>query len=111
MIAIKCMSDHVHIFFGYNLNQKIPDLVNVIKMTSTKWIKDQNFYKNSFHWQTGYGVFTHVKSTVPLVYNYIMNQENHHKKISFKEEFLSFLKRNDIDYHDEYLFQFIDPEV
>ena len=110
MIAIKCMSDHVHVFFGYNLNQKIPDLVNVIKMTSTKWIKDQNFCKNSFHWQTGYGSFTHAKSTVKLVYKYIMNQENHHKKISFKEEYLSILKRNDIDFNENYLFDFLEPE-
>ena len=111
MIAIKCMSDHIHIFFGYNLNQKIPDLVNIIKTTSTKWLKEQNICKTSFNWQNGYGAFTHTKSTVNVVYKYIMNQENHHKKVSFKEEYLSFLKRNDIEYRDEYLFEFLDPEV
>jgi len=110
MIAVKCMPDHVHIFLGYNLNQKIPDLVNIIKMTSTKWIKEQGFCRNSFNWQIGYAAFTHVKSTVDLVFKYIMNQENHHQKTSFKEEYLSFLKRNEIEYNEHYLFDFLDPK-
>ena len=101
MMAVKCMPDHVHIFIGYNLDQKIPDLVKVIKTTSAKWINDNHFCSNSFNWQRGYGAFTHVGSTINNVYQYIMNQEVHHKKTSFKDEFLSFLNKNDSKYDEK----------
>jgi REP element-mobilizing transposase RayT len=108
MLAIKSVSDHIHIFIGYNVNYLIPKLVEEIKTSSNKWIKENNLSKFKFDWQQGYGGFSHSHSQVETVANYIMNQETHHKKRSFKEEYLKMLKDNGIDYKEEYLFEFFE---
>jgi len=110
LLAIKCMPDHIHIFIGYNLEQTIPELVKNIKTITSKWIKQNHFCSRSFNWQIGYGSFTHSHSTVKKVCEYISNQEEHHKKRSFKSEFISILNNRKIQYDEKYLFQFLEDK-
>jgi putative transposase len=108
LLAISTMPDHIHIFIGYNLNHLIPNLVEEIKTSSNLWIKQNGFSKFKFDWQKGYGAFTSSHSQIGKVMKYIMNQEVHHKKKSFKEEYLEMLQKNEIQYSDEYVFEFFD---
>jgi REP element-mobilizing transposase RayT len=111
MLAIGCMSDHIHIFIGYNVNQLIPDLVENIKTSSNAWIKKNKLSNFKFEWQRGYGAFSHSRSQLNDAVKYIMNQEVHHRKKSFKEEYLEILKKNDINYNNDYLFEFFSNEI
>jgi len=86
MLAIGAMPDHIHIFLGYNPNQLIPDLVEEIKTSSTAWIKYNKTPKARFSWQKGYGAFSHSQKELGSVINYILSQEEHHKKRTFKSE-------------------------
>jgi REP element-mobilizing transposase RayT len=106
MLAIGSMPDHIHIFIGYNLNQLIPDLVETIKTSSNAWIKKNQLSKSKFEWQRGYGAFSHSRSQLDSVVKYILNQEDHHRKKSFRDEYLEILKKNEIKYEDEYLFDY-----
>lgn len=108
LLAIGSMPDHIHIFLGYNVNHLIPDLVEDIKTSSNSWIKQRGLSKNKFAWQKGYGVFTHSHSNIDTVVRYINNQQEHHRKKSFRLEYLEILNKNDIKFQDEYLFEFID---
>lgn len=108
LLAIGSMPDHIHIFIGYNVNQLIPDLVENIKTSSNAWIKQNKLSKYKFEWQKGYGAFTHSNSQIDAVAKYVLNQETHHKKKSFREEYLEILHKNDIEYNADYLFDFFD---
>lgn len=108
MLAIGSMPDHIHIFLGYNLNHLIPDLVEEIKTSSNLWIKNKKFSKFKFEWQKGYGAFTHSKSQIDSVVKYVLTQEKHHQKKSFKEEYLEMLRKFEIEYKDEYVFDFFE---
>lgn len=102
------MPDHIHIFIGYNLNQTIPQLVDSIKTSSNKWVNESKFTKYYFEWQNGYGAFTHSHGNMDTVAKYVMNQEEHHKKVSFRQEYLDLLKENDIVFKYQHLFDFFD---
>ena len=106
LLAIRAMPDHIHILLGYNLNQLIPDLVENIKTSTNAWVKQNNKSKFHFEWQKGYGAFSHSKSKIDGVVKYIQNQEMHHQKSSFKQEYLEILRKNDVKYSDDYLFDF-----
>lgn len=106
MLAISSMPDHIHIFIGYNVNHLIPDLVEEIKTSSNAWIKNNRLSNFRFEWQKGYGAFSNSQSQIDAVVKYVMNQESHHKKTNFKDEYLEILKKTDIQYNDEYLFDF-----
>ena len=106
MLAIGAMPDHMHILIGYNVNQLIPDLVEEIKTSSNSWIKGQRLSKFKFEWQKGYGAFTHSRSQIDTVAKYILTQEEHHKTMPFKEEYLEMLEKNNIEFKEEYLFEF-----
>ena len=108
LLAIGSMPDHIHIFIGYHLNHRISDLVEEIKTSSNKWINDNKLSRYKFEWQKGYGAFTHSHSQIDAIIKYVLNQEQHHKRRTFKEEYLEILKRNDIKYNDDYLFDFFD---
>lgn len=108
MLAINCMPDHIHIFIGYYVNQLVPDLVEEIKTSSCAWIKYKKLSRYKFEWQRGYGAFTHSRSQVDTVVNYILKQEEHHKKTPFKDEYLEILRKNDVKYDDKYLFEFFE---
>ena len=102
------MPDHIHILVGANPNDKISDLVACIKKESSVFINDKNWFKGKFHWQDGYGAFSYGKSQLETIYNYIANQEAHHKKRNFREEYMALLKKFDIKYDDKYLFEFFE---
>lgn len=108
VLAIGSMPDHIHILIGYNVNQLIPDLIEEIKTSSNAWIKQKGYSKFKFEWQNGYGAFTNSRSQIDHVIKYILGQEEHHRKKTFKEEYLEILKINEIEYKAEYLFDFID---
>ena len=108
MLAINGMPDHIHIFIGYDPNQKIPDLIETIKTDSNHFIKRSGFSKFTFSWQAGYGAFSYSWSQVKAVAEYIMNQEEHHRKKTFREEYLEMLQKFEIEYKEAYLFDFID---
>lgn len=108
LLAIGSMPDHIHIFIGYYLNELIPDLVEKIKTSSNSWIKEKELSKFKFDWQKGYGAFTHSRSQLDPVVKYVLNQEVHHQKKSFREEYIEMLIKNEIDYKEEYLFDFFE---
>ncbi len=108
LLAIHAMPDHTHILIGYNVNQLIPDLVEKIKTSSNAWIKKERKTQYRFEWQKGYGAFTHSHVQIDTVIKCINNQSNHHKKKSFKEEYLEMLRKNEILFKDEYVFEFFD---
>ncbi len=110
LIAIGSSSDHIHIFIGYNLNHKIPDLVEEIKTSSSNWVRRNKLSSFKFSWQNGYGAFTNSQSQVDAVAHYVINQEQHHRKTTFKEEYIKILKEYKIDYKNEYLFSFFDDK-
>ena len=104
-IIVNGVADHVHVFVGIKPSMNISDLVQVIKNSSSKFINEQKFLHSKFSWQEGYGAFSYAHSQIENVYQYILNQEEHHKKKTFKEEYLDFLQKFDIEYDEKYLFQ------
>ncbi|MBK7710059.1 MAG: IS200/IS605 family transposase [Bacteroidales bacterium] len=108
MLAIGAMTDHIHILLGYNLNHLIPDLVEEIKTSSNKWIKKEKLSGFPFAWQVGYGAFTYSHQQIDSVAKYILSQDEHHKKTHFRDEYLGMLIENDIEFKDEYVFDFFD---
>jgi len=107
MIVINGVPDHIHFFIGLNPACAISDLVREVKKSSNEFIK-QNNLANNFSWQSGFGAFSYSKSDIDRVVKYILNQKEHHKKQKFKDEFLLFLKKYDIEYDEKYLFEWID---
>jgi len=106
-IIVNGYRDHVHVFVGLKPSMKISDLIRDIKNNSSNFINSNNWIKGKFSWQEGYGVFTYSHSHIDNVYQYILNQESHHTKKTFKEEYVDFLKKFDIKYEDKYLFEWI----
>jgi putative transposase len=104
MLQINSVADHIHIFIGMRPHQSISALVQNVKTESSKWIKAQN-YSNSFAWQEGYGAFSYARSQVNDVVKYIQNQENHHKKQTFLDEYKRFLNAFEIDWDEKYIFK------
>ena len=105
LLQINGMSDHVHIFFGMRPKQALSDLMKNVKESSSKWINNRGFLRHHFSWQEGFGGFSYAKSQVPTIIRYIQNQEEHHKKQSFIEEYLSFLEEFEIDFDERYIFK------
>ena len=103
--AIYCNPDHIHIFVGIHPTISIAKLIEQIKSGSSHWLNNKKYISGKFRWQDGYGAFTYSKSHIDKVVKYILNQPEHHKKQSFKNEYLSFLKKYDVDYDAKYLFE------
>jgi putative transposase len=108
LLSIFCMTNHTHIFIGLQPSIAISDLVRDIKAGSSKFINDSGWLKSKFNWQEGFGAFSYSKSQIDTVVRYILNQEAHHKRQTFKEEYLDFLKKFEVNYDDRYLFEWID---
>ena len=108
LISINGMPDHIHILVGMRPTQSVSDLLQDIKGNSSKWINDKNFVKGKFEWQEGYGAFSYGKSQINDVILYIENQEEHHGKKSFREEYVEFLQEFEISFDHKYLFEWID---
>lgn len=104
--AINGVSDHIHILISMKPVCSLSELVKEIKASSSKWINEKGFIKGKFQWQEGYGAFSYSRSHVDRVVRYIENQETHHAKQTFKQEYLEMLKRFEIVYDERYLFDF-----
>lgn len=103
-IIVNGVSDHIHIFIGFRPSMLLSDLVRDIKNNSSKFINEQGWIPQKFRWQEGYGAFSYSQSHIKNVYNYILNQEEHHRKKAFHEEYLEFLKEYEIEYDEKYVF-------
>jgi putative transposase len=105
LIIINGMPDHIHMLIGMRPSQSLSGLMQDVKGDSSKWINSKKFVKGQFQWQEGYGAFSYSKSHLPAVTNYIKNQETHHKKKSFIEEYKEFLDKFEVPYDERYIFQ------
>jgi putative transposase len=107
-IIVNGVFDHVHAFIGLKPSMALSDLVRDVKNNSTNFIKDNNWIHGKFSWQEGYGAFSYAHSQVENVYNYILNQEQHHAKQTFKEEYMDFLRKFEIEHDIKYLFEWME---
>lgn len=105
LLAINGMPDHIHILFGMRPSQSLSDLMQDIKGDSSKWINEKEFCRKRFSWQEGYGAFSYSKSELPKIINYIQNQQVHHSRKPFLEEYVELLDEFEIDYNDRYVFK------
>jgi putative transposase len=108
MLAINGMPDHIHFFIGMKPSCCLSDLVREIKKASNDFINDKKLAKHKFNWQEGYGAFSYSHSSLDNVIRYIMAQKEHHRKKTFKEEYIEFLNSFEIEHKPEYLFEWID---
>lgn len=108
LLAINGVKDHIHIFIGLEPACRISDLVRDIKSDSSKMINEKKLSKFKFNWQEGYSAFSYGASQKQDVINYVMNQKKHHQKSSFREEYLKFLKKFEVEFDENYLFDFLD---
>lgn len=108
VIIINGMADHIHILIGLNPNDKLSDLVACIKKESSSFINNKKWFRGKFHWQDGYGAFSYSRSQLDVIYKYISNQEAHHKKRTFHEEYVGLLKKFEIKFDEKYLFNFFE---
>lgn len=97
--------DHVHCLFQFFPKQAISEIMKSTKAKSSKWLNESNLIKDRFEWQAGFGSFTYSEREIPTIFNYVKNQEKHHQKMTFREEYLKMLKAHDIDFLPEYLFK------
>jgi len=107
-LIVNGVPDHIHILLGLNPSVSVSDTVHGIKRGSSIFINDNKLVQGRFSWQEGYGGFTYSRSQVEEIYKYIENQETHHAKRSFREEYMSILDKNDVDYDQRFLFEFFD---
>lgn len=104
MLSINGMPDHIHILIGIRPTQSISELMKDVKGSSSKWINEKKFINRKFEWQEGYGAFSYGRSQLKDVIAYIENQEQHHNRKSFKQEYIDFLQKFEIEYDEQYIF-------
>jgi REP element-mobilizing transposase RayT len=105
LLAINGMSDHLHLFVGMNPDLAISDLVRDIKAGSSGFINEKKWFGWDFSWQKGFGAFSYSRSDIDAVIHYIQNQEYHHRKITFRDEYIKMLKEFAVEYDERYLFE------
>ena len=105
VLAINGMPDHVHILVGMRPTQAPSDLMEQLKSSSSKWINEEKFLKTKFAWQDGFSAFSYTKSHVQTVIQYILKQKEHHKKISFLEEYRKILTDLKVEFDEKYIFK------
>ena len=104
-IIVNGVEDHMHCFLGLKPAVSVSELMKTVKAKSSKYINDHSLTTERFEWQEGYGVFSYRQRDVDQIYKYIQNQEAHHAKQSFREEYLELLKEFEIGYDEQYIFQ------
>jgi putative transposase len=104
-IIVNGVEDHVHCFLGLKPTVSISELMKTVKAKSSKYINDHNLTKSRFEWQEGYGAFSYSHSQIDAVYKYIVNQEEHHKKQTLKDEYLEFLDKFEVPFDEKYIFE------
>ena len=105
LIQIGGVEDHVHLFFGMKTAESVAELMKWVKGSSSEWINDSRFLKTKFVWQKGYGAFSYGHSQVDAVCKYIINQEEHHRKHTFLEEYTKLLEIFNIPFEERYIFK------
>jgi putative transposase len=105
MLAINNMPDHLHMFIGLNPNQSISELMRKVKGDSSEWINKEKLTPGKFQWQEGYGAFSHSRSQIDQVVKYISNQQKHHQKKTFLDEYRQMLNDFDIPFEEQYIFK------
>ncbi|MFI5140194.1 MAG: IS200/IS605 family transposase [Sphingobacteriales bacterium] len=104
-IIVNGVEDHVHCFIGLKPVVSVSELMKTVKAKSSKYINDHSLTPERFEWQEGYGVFSYGQSQVDDVYKYVQNQELHHQKQTFRDEYLNFLKKFKVEFDEQYIFQ------
>lgn len=107
-IIVNGVGDHVHLFVGLKPSISISDLVRDVKNNSSNFINSKKMVAGKFSWQEGFGAFSYGQSQVESVFNYISNQEVHHQKKKFREEYLDMLNKFKVQYDEKYLFDWIE---
>lgn len=107
-IIVNGVADHVHLFIGLKPVMALSDLIREIKNNTTNFINEKKFVRGKFSWQEGYGAFSYSHSQLDKVYKYILNQEEHHKKKTFKEEYTELLQKFEIEHDEKYLFEWME---
>jgi len=110
MLAIFCMPDHSHILTGMKPSISVSDLARDIKAGSSKFINENKWMKGKFNWQEGFGAFSYSRSQIDTVIKYILRQEEHHRRRTFKEEYIELLKKFEVEYDEQYLFKWVDVD-
>ena len=105
LLAINGISDHLHILLNIKPNIALSELVRDIKANSSKWINEKRFVRGKFQWQEGFGAFSYSISQLDEVIRYLQNQEIHHAEKSFKDEYLNYLRRFEVDFDPKYVFE------
>ncbi len=108
LLIINGVEDHVHLLIGMKPNVALSDLIRDVKANSSKFINEKGWIKGKFNWQEGFGAFSYGHSQLDSIIGYIQNQEEHHREKSFKDEYLSFLRKFDIAFRDEFIFDFLE---
>jgi putative transposase len=108
LIAINGMSDHVHILIGLKPAMALADLVRDMKADSSDFINRKKWVRGRFCWQEGYGAFSYGHSQLNTVIRYIQNQEQHHRRRTFKDEYLTWLKKFEVPFEEKYIFKFVE---
>ena len=103
--AIYCNPDHTHLFVGIHPTISVSKLMEQVKSGSSNWLNSKQYIVGKFSWQDGYGAFSYSKSHIDKVVKYVLNQSEHHKKQSFRDEYVSFLNKFEMDYDPKYLFE------
>lgn len=106
LLAIHCMPDHTHMLIGLRPAMAISDLMEEVKAHSSKFISEKKWVPGKFSWQAGYGAFSYGHSQLTSIIQYIRNQEAHHAKKTFRDEYLQFLKKFEVPFEPKYLFDF-----
>ncbi|MFN4880778.1 MAG: IS200/IS605 family transposase [Bacteroidota bacterium] len=106
--AIGGVADHIHILVSIKPTIALSDLVRGIKANSSKWINEKGFIKGKFQWQEGFGAFSYAHSQLDIIIAYINNQEQHHLKKTFRDEYTELLKKFNVQYDENYLFEWIE---
>ncbi len=104
LIAINGMPDHIHLLIGFKPNIALSDFVRDVKAGSSGFINEKKWLQGKFNWQEGFGAFSHSRSEIDRVVRYIQNQEEHHLKKTFREEYMEVLKDFQVEYDEKYLF-------
>jgi REP-associated tyrosine transposase len=107
MISVNGMPDHIHILIGLRPSMALADLVREVKADSSNFVNKNRWVRGKFSWQEGYGAFSYGHSQLNTVIRYIQNQEKHHKRRSFKAEYLTLLRKFEIEFEHKYVFDFI----
>jgi REP element-mobilizing transposase RayT len=110
-IIVNGISNHIHILIGLNPSVSVSDTVHDIKRSSSLFINNEKLCVGRFSWQEGYGGFSYGRSQIADIYNYIKNQESHHQKRTFQQEYTDYLNDNEMEFDQQFLFDFLEDSV